>query len=152
MFLEIIMKPSDMAHLSIAQRIIIFIAVLCVSLGIVFWAIGAGPVLPFMGVEVLLLYMAYRFGVRHGRKTETLSLSKNELIVRKMGFGKKPEAIRLQPYWSHLYLEENSGQYMRLLLRSKGYFVEAGYLLAPEEHQLLAETLRSELQKLKGAT
>jgi uncharacterized membrane protein len=29
-----------------------------------------------MGVEVLLLYMAYRFGVRHGRKTETLSLSK----------------------------------------------------------------------------
>ena len=96
-FLGIIMKPSDMAHLSIAQRIIIFIAVLCISLGIIFWAIGAGPVLPFMGVEVLLLYMAYRFGVRHGRKTETLSLRKNELIVRKAGFGKKPR--------SHLDLE-----------------------------------------------
>ena len=100
-FLEIIMKPSDMAHLSIAQRIIIFIAVLCISLGIIFWAIGAGPVLPFMGVEVLLLYMAYRFGVRHGRKTETLSLSKNELIVRKAGFGKKsrshPLATLLEP-------------------------------------------------------
>ncbi|MDP7600237.1 MAG: DUF2244 domain-containing protein [Rhodospirillales bacterium] len=91
-FLEIIMKLSDMAHLSIAQRIIIFIAVLCISLGIVFWAIGAGPVLPFMGVEVLLLYMAYRFGVRHGHKTVTLSLSKNELIVRKAGFGKKPRS------------------------------------------------------------
>ena len=97
MFLGIIMKPRDMAHLSIAQRIIIFIAVLCISFGIAFWAVGAEPVLPFMGVEVLLLYMAYRFGVRHGRKTETLSLSKNELIVRKAGFGKKPR--------SHLDLE-----------------------------------------------
>ena len=151
-FLEIIMKPSDMAHLSIARRIFIFITVLCISLGIAFWAIGAGLVLPFMGVEVLLLYMAYRFGVRHGRKTETLSLSENELIIRKVGFGKKPEAIRLQPYCSHLDLEENPGQYMRLLLQSKGDFVEVGSLLAPEERQLLAETLRSELQKLKGAT
>ena len=74
-FLEISMKPRDMAHLSIARRIFIFIAVLCISFGIAFWAVGAEPVLPFMGVEVLLLYMAYRFGVRHGRKTKTLSLS-----------------------------------------------------------------------------
>tara|TARA_B100002003_G_scaffold27808_1_gene23065 strand:- start:1303 stop:1479 length:177 start_codon:yes stop_codon:yes gene_type:complete len=58
----------------------------------------------------------------------------------------------LQPYCSHLDLEENPGQYMRLLLQSKGDFVEVGSLLAPEERQLLAETLRSELQKLKGAT
>jgi len=150
-FLEIVMKPSDLSHLTIARRIFIFIAVLCISLGIAFWAIGAGPVLPFMGIEVGLLYMAYRFGVRHGRKTEILSLSENELIVRKAGFGKKHEAIRLQPYWSHLDLERNPGQYMRLLLRSKGYFIEVGSLLAPKERQLLAETLRLELQKLKGA-
>jgi len=41
---------------------------------------------------------------------------------------------------------------MRLLLQSKGDFVEVGSLLVLEERHLLAETLRSELQKLKGAT
>tara|TARA_B100000315_G_scaffold231608_1_gene243083 strand:- start:15633 stop:16133 length:501 start_codon:yes stop_codon:yes gene_type:complete len=151
-FLEIIMKPSNLAHLSIARRIFIVIAVVCISLGIAFWAIGAGPVLPFVGIEVVLLYAAYRFGVNHGRKSETLSLSENDLIIRKAGFGKKLEAIRLQPYWSHLDLAENPGQHLRLSLRSKGYYIEIGSLLAPDERQLLAETLGSELQKLKGAT
>ncbi len=151
-FLEIVMKPSDLAHLTIARRIYIGIAVLCISLGIAFWAIGAGPVLPFMGIEVALLYMAYRFGVRHGRKTESLSLSEDELIVRKAGVGKKREAIRLQPYWSHLDIVEEPGRHARLSLRSKGYTIEIGTLLAPAERQLLAETLRAELQKLKGST
>jgi uncharacterized membrane protein len=152
-FLEIIMRPSVMTQLSSVRWILGGIAFVCLALGMTFWSIGAGPVLPFMGIEIALLYAAYRFGVNHGQKIEVLSLSENDLIVRKRGQNKKNnEAIRLQPYWANLELEREHGRHMRLHLRSKGYSIEIGELLAPAERQQLASVLDVELGKLKGVT
>ena len=148
-FLEIVMRPSTMADLGTVKWILGGIAFVCLSLGLAFWAIGAGPVMPFMVIEVALLFAAYRFGVNQGRKMEVLSLSENELIVRKIG--RSREAIRMQPYWSTIDLSQEPGQHMQLHLRSKGYYIEVGSLLAPIERQQLADALGRALQKIKGA-
>ncbi len=65
--------------------------------GIAFLMMGAWPVLGFFGLDVALVYVAFKLNYRSGRLYETLELTPAKLTwIARAPFG-KARAVRLQP-------------------------------------------------------
>jgi uncharacterized membrane protein len=119
-------------------------------LSVPFYILGAWPVVGFMGLDVLALYVALRVSFRSARAFETLTLTPFELvIVKKSAYGLRRER-RFDTYWLRLETEEDEEFGMqRVLLVARGERVEIGGFLAPEQKAALAEELSRALATAK---
>jgi uncharacterized membrane protein len=114
----------------------------CVSLGIAigFACFGAWPVLPFAGIEMLALGMAFYVNGRHATDCERIALADGRLVVEASDAG-RIERNEFNPRWLSLY-ERRFGGELRLLLRSRGSELEIGRHLNTERRAALAARLR----------
>jgi uncharacterized membrane protein len=135
-------------HRSLSRKgFIVLMAALCsISFiaGILFVAMGAWPVTGFFGLDVLLVYLAFRFSFRAGRMSETIDLRIDELIVTRISPDGRKESWGFNPYWVRLEVqEENAGK--KLSLASHGKRLVIGRFLAPDEKERLAKRLTEAL-------
>lgn len=107
-----------------------------------FYAMGAWPVVGFMGLDVLALYIALRVSFRSARAYETLDLTPLELVLVKIGAGGQRAEWRFDTYWVRLEQQthEEFGT-QRVSLVSRGECVEVGSFLGPDEKAELAREL-----------
>ena len=104
--------------------------------------------LRFFGLDVALLYGAFRLNYRYGKRYETLSMEAEKLIfsqVTPLGAARKWE---FDPYWVRVTLERFGAQGEEigaLILSSHGKYVSVGAFLAPEERESLAASLQTAL-------
>lgn len=125
-----------------------------VSLGVgaYFWSLGAWPVFGFFGLDVVLLYGAFRLNYRYGRRYETLKLAENRLVfsqVTPLGASRDWE---FDPYWVRIKLERfghEGDEIGALILSSHGKYVSVGAFLAPEERASLAVSLQATMAGLR---
>jgi uncharacterized membrane protein len=74
--------------------------VIWLTLGSIFLAMGAWPVFGFLGLEVLLIYLAFRWSYRSGRAREEVEVSRTRLDIRKFAPSGRMEAHRFNPFWT----------------------------------------------------
>jgi uncharacterized membrane protein len=67
--------------------------------GIVFVSIGAWPVFGFFGLDVLLVYLAFRANYRSARAYEEVTVTASELTVRKVNHHGGVRQWTLNPLW-----------------------------------------------------
>jgi len=126
------------------------LAVLSFVGGIVFVSVGAWPVMGFLGLDVLLIYVAFRASYRTGRLVETVRLTDAALEVRRIDAYGRAAAWRVPPTWAKVDLD-NAGEHdCRVVLRSHGESVVLGAFLSPPERKELAEALRAALARLRS--
>ena len=132
-----------------AGFMVLMLAVVSVSvaIGAGFALIGAWPVTGFLGLDVLLLYLAFRWNYREGRRTETIRLDREGLLVRRMEPGGQIRAWRFEPYWVRVSMEGPEGPGRRLVLSSHGQSLVIGAFLTPAERVEVAEALRAALRE-----
>lgn len=137
--LDTVLRPAPpippRALFLILAAAIAFNAVVALS----FIAYGAWPVMPFMGLDVVVLGLALRAGRKAAEREEHVTLTPSLLrIVRRP---QKTETT-LNPYWVRVQVEE---QPACLTLWSHGKGVRIGRFLAPEERLSFAERLKAAL-------
>jgi uncharacterized membrane protein len=112
--------------------------------GVAFWMIGAWPVFGFCGLDVLLVYLAFKFSYRQQRAREFIRLDDTALEVRRRDVRGREKVWRLQPYWLRVECdaEDESAQ---LRLWSHGRALTLGVFLSPDERRRLADGLREAL-------
>ncbi|PHK94852.1 hypothetical protein CR162_11220 [Pseudoroseomonas rhizosphaerae] len=115
--------------------------------GAVFVLLGAWPVLPFLGVEVVgalvLVALHHRWS---GQAREVVSLTRRHLMVRRRsGIGRWERAV-LDPYWARVEWSERQG----LALVQRGRRVPIGRFLSEEEQQDLAAALKRVLAEYRA--
>lgn len=75
------------------------VAAVSFTIGLMFAAAGAWPILGFFGLDVLLFYTAFRVSYRSGRLVETVTLTRDDMVVRRIWPRGRVEEWRMQPYW-----------------------------------------------------
>lgn len=114
---------------------------LCFIGGLLFSLLGAWPVAGFLGLDILLLYGAFRLSYRSGRITESVRLTGDSLTVTR----RQPDGVvrrwDLQPYWVRVIIESADDDQCRVILRSHGRDLVLGGFLAPEERRDLGLAL-----------
>ena len=147
---EAVLRP----HRSLPPRgfFLLMLAIATVSFvtGVAFVAMGAWPVTGFFGLDVLLLYGAFRLSYRSGRQRETLRLSGDDLTVERVSVRGEVRRWRFQAFWLRLLLIEQGGGRNRLLLRSHGRELAVGGFLTAEERRALAVELEDALTRYRN--
>ena len=123
---------------------------LSLGLAIGFLILGAWPVVGFFGIDILLVYMAFRRNYRSGEKYETLDLSRNLLKVEQVNPRGDRVAKCFHPHWLTIEFNEGFRTHNSLYLRSHGKSLEIASFLGKERKKELANQLRSEIKKLKS--
>jgi uncharacterized membrane protein len=99
--------------------------------------LGAWPITGFFGLDVALVYVAFRASYRSARKTEHLRLTQDEMTVERIGVRGDRRAWRFEPFWLRLIFEEPDEDSNRLYLASHGKTLSIGSFLAPTERKKL---------------
>ncbi len=116
--------------------------VLAISLG--FALNGAWMVAPFAGLDLLLLYLAFRYIGRHSGDYESVVLSGDQIVVERWEAGRS-RTLAFNRYWARLDFSESGGD-GRWILRSHGQEVEIGSCLNPAQRDAMASRLKEHLE------
>jgi uncharacterized membrane protein len=117
--------------------------------GMSFVLIGAWPIVGYFGLDVLLVYLAFRASYRSARMHEWVRLTEESLTVERVGVGGERRRWQFQPYWLRVVLEEHEHS-NRLILTSHGRELVVGGFLAPAERKTFAGALKDALHRWRG--
>jgi uncharacterized membrane protein len=114
--------------------------------GMVFLMLGAWPVFGFFGLDVLLVYLAFRANYRAARAYEEVTVTATELTVRKVNARGAVREWTLNPVWVRLdrIVHEEFG-IERLFLVSHGRRLSVAGFLSPDEKASFASALSAAL-------
>lgn len=115
------------------------------AIGTAFWLAGAWPVVGFLGLEVLLVYGAFRLSYRSGRLYETVTLTDADLTVERVAPSGRIQRWRFPPNWLAVRLADPPDWDTPLTLASHGRELVIGAFLTPPERKELAEAIRAAL-------
>ncbi len=114
--------------------------------GMVFLILGAWPVFGFLGLDVVLIYWAFRANFRAARAYEEVRVTASELTVRKVNQRGGVREWTLNPVWVQLdrIVHEEFG-IERLFLVSRGRRLSIAACLGPDEKASFARALSTAL-------
>ncbi len=120
-------------------------------LSVPFFIIGAWPVIGFLGLDVLALWLAFRFSFAQARACEQVALSYVELLVRKVTSRGAASEWRFNPSWVRLESEQDEEFGMtRLAVASRGSRLAVADALSPDERADFADALGRALATAKA--
>jgi len=150
-FYDAVLQP----HRSLPPRgfAVLMLALAAVSFAVSLFFVlhGAWPVTPFFGLDVALVYVAFRISYRQARLREELRLTREQLTVERIGVRGERRGWRFQPFWLRVQLEEKDEHSNRLLLTSHGRSLVVGSFLGPAERRNVASALRDALARWRPA-
>lgn len=120
--------------------------------GLAFYSIGAWPVLGFFGLDVFLIYGAFRLSYRAARIYETVELWPGELKLTRVLPSGNAQSWTFNPYWVRLELDEHETRASHMRLRSHGRVLTFGNFLSNDEKRGFVNELASALHTLRNAT
>ena len=127
-----------------------FISVISFVSGLVFLSMGAWPVFGFCGLDVLLIYGAFRLSYRRANAYEQVTVTPSELTVRQVSHHGRISEWTLNPLWVKLdrVVHAEFG-IERLFLVSHGRRLAIAGFLGPQEKESFALALSAALGEAK---
>jgi len=114
--------------------------------GIAFLLMGAWPVFGFFGLDVLIIYWAFKLNYRHAAATEEIVVTPYEIRVRRVSHRGHVAEWTLNPMWVRLERKEHEEFGIeRLYLVSRGRHLSIASFLGPDEKASFAEALQAAL-------
>lgn len=131
--------PRGFLVLMVALGSVSFVA------GMVFLLAGAWPVMGFFGLDVLLVYIAFRLNYRSGRLYETVELTPALLTVTRVHPSGRRESFDCNPYWARVNLREWPDGRTALSIAAQGREHAFGRFLTDDERRDFASALKDAL-------
>ena len=145
---SVVLRPHRSLGVKAIRQVMLIVAFVWLVVGMVFVIAGAWPVMPFLGLEVVLLYGALMLNHRAGDVFEAINLTEKALTVRRVNPWGKQSDFSFQPDWLQVNIDDPPTPTSRLELRSHGKSLIIGSFLLPGERLELARSLRRELDRL----
>ena len=146
---EILLKPNS--SLTGAARFLFLgsIFFICSVIGIGFFLAGGTMILPFAGLEIILVYLAFRLSFNWSNQKQIIILSKEHVEVRVDGL---KEFFTWKEFRSFATFNISKDQSMedKISFRSKGKEIYVGNFLNKEDKEKLKEEVSLIIQKLNA--
>jgi uncharacterized membrane protein len=118
--------------------------------GIGFLMVGAWPVLGFFGLDVALIYLAFRLNYRSGRRLETIEIEDGRLTLTRIDPLGRRRSTALHAAWVDVRLRQARDGRTALTLASHGREHPFGAFLTDDERREFADVLRGALVAARG--
>jgi uncharacterized membrane protein len=144
---RIVIAPN--CSLSARGAVLFFLTACAPCFGVagVLTFLGFWPVLPFAGLEMLLLGAALRISLARRNNRQTIDISESDVVVQTK-IGKVSSEVMFPRHWAQVKLRRSTSRLhpSRLVIESHGRQCEVGDFLTEEERR----SLYAKLAKLIG--
>ena len=130
--------------------LMVFVAAVSFAAGVAFLLMGAWPVFGFFGLDLLVIWWAFRINFRRAAAVEEISVTPSELRVRRVSHRGHVVEWVLNPLWVR-FEQQTDAEFgiEHLYLVSRGRRVSVGNFLGPEEKASFARALITALNAAK---
>ena len=112
-----------------------------VTLGVFFTSIGAWPVLGFCGLDIFLVWLAFKLSYRQGRHHERIHITADCIRVSRVLPSGHESRWSLQPFWTQVSVDHAGEHHVRVRLTSKGRSLFVGTFLSPREREQFGDAI-----------
>lgn len=133
-----------------------FIAVMSIVIaanmifGVYFFAIGAWPVIGFCGLDVFLVWLAFRLSYRQGRLHERVIVAPGDMRVSRVLPSGHESRWRIEPYWTRVVIDNPSSHEACVRVVSNGRSLVLGSFLSPDERMDFGKALDAALSRARA--
>ena len=134
------------------KRIVIaLVCALALVPGVIFYLVGAWPVIGFIGLDVLAIWAAMTISMRGGKAYEMLTLWPASLELRKIGPDGEVETLGFTPAAVRFVVDRDFNERVTALwLKDGARKVPLGAFLSPDEKLSLSKVFGTALRKARG--
>jgi uncharacterized membrane protein len=130
-----------------------FLTVVSFAAGVVFTLMGAWPVFGFFGLDVAVVYWAFRVNFHRAQAVEEITVTPSELRVRRISHRGHVAEWVLNPLWVQLDQKTHAEFGIeKLYLLSRGRRISVASFLGADEKASFAKALTAALQTAKRGT
>lgn len=125
--------------------VMLFVGAVGLAVSVPFIILGAWPIAGFMGLDVALIYFAFRYNNATARAYEQIVLSRIDLLLRQVSWRGKVREIRFNPLWTRLETREHPefGIETLALVQGRARVEIAGMLGRDERSEFAADFRRA---------
>lgn len=136
------MSPRNLAG------IVICLVVVCLAIALTFFSMGLWLVLPFAGLEILVIGLAVGCTIRRSQDYEIILVKDDDVSVTRRE-GREIYKRSFHRYWTQVRLEPAATRLTpsRLRIGSHGVLVEVGRQITDQARGELAARLKQALQR-----
>ncbi|MEM1364106.1 MAG: DUF2244 domain-containing protein [Pseudomonadota bacterium] len=84
-----------------------FLFLVLTSMGVMFYQIGAWPVIGFCGLDLLLIWFAFHVNYKAAKAYEEVELDRTQLRVRKVDANGREAHHEFNPFWTRFQVERH---------------------------------------------
>jgi len=152
-------KPEFIAeltpHRSLSRNgfiiLMAFVSFTCFISGVVFMVIGAWPVFLFFGLDVFIIWLAFKLNYRAAKVRELVSVARDELKVQRFDPKGQIDEHIFNPFWTRFVIdrhEEIGITSMRLTSRERS--LPIGAFLNPDDRESFALAFSNAIARVRG--
>ena len=127
-----------------------FIGLICI-LSLLFYSLGAWPVIGFLGIEIGLVWLVFRMNYNAGRNFEKIFITPEATTIEKVGWRGDKRHFNIQSPWVKASCIKGEGRSDKLILKYHSEQLEIGSFLPPKEKSSLADALNESFERMRGA-
>ncbi len=117
---------------------------------LVFLSHGAWPIVGFFGLDVLLLWLAFRASYRSARAREEVRVSRTDLAIRKISPRGAVREAHYNPFWARFLVSRHHEHGVtRMAVSGEGRSTEIGAFLNPDDRESFAKAFGRALAEAK---
>jgi uncharacterized membrane protein len=132
------------------QIVIGLISALALVPGILFYTVGAWPVIGFMGFDVLAIWAALTISMRGGKAYEVVTLWPDQLELKKVDARGEAKLMVFRPFDVKFVIDRDFNERVTALwLRLRDDRTPLGAFLSPEEKVSFAKEFGTALRKAR---
>ena len=131
------------------QVMSVIIAVNVVN-ALIYFTLGAWPVMVFCGVDIVIVWLAFKLSYAQGRRHERIMLTDAALWVSRVLPSGHETRWKLNPFWARVHIDKPVAHESQIKLTEKGRTLIVGSFLSPKERGELADALAAALAKARA--
>ena len=137
--------------------VMVALGVLAFSIGLGFFLMGAWPVIGFLGLELLVVWLAFKMNYRAAKRRQHLTATSRQLTIENVSPAGDSQTTEVPTAWAQVELtprdepEMRARQRQKIIVRSHGRATEIGDFLHPAETPKLAREVTRMISRAREA-
>ena len=123
------------------------ITLVCGGIGVIFYFLGAALILPFAGLELSILFIAFYLSFKWSSKREKIYISQDIVKVER-GVNKAEYSWKEFRTFTYFKIKKEKDKTIRLSFRSKGQDIVIGEFLNEDDKKILRDVITSIIESL----
>ena len=142
----LVIQPNKSLSWNQTKLVILFLGLCVTAIACYFLSLGAWLVVPFAGLELLVIGLGFYLQCCHAHKRQVIKVGNDEISFSDNR--KSAQQVRFPRAWLKIiHTHDPHGWYpSRLFIGSHGKFIEIGEYLIESERKMLANHLRCAIQ------